>query len=195
MPTSPSSPMPCGTMTQPFIDCAIKLAARRRARRRDRGDRLRGRRREPCTRLWEPLADKHRPPTPYAAKFSTPFCMAVGFFDREAGSCAVHRGAHPRSGGARARGEDPIRDQSRATNTRATSPATCARRSRTGAVREFRQPHHARRRARAAVAARSWKRSSWTTRATAGGADRACGGREDTLQPRSRAEVFVAAEL
>ena len=36
-------------------------------------------------RLWEPLASKHRPPTPYAAKFSTPFCMAVGFFDRKAG--------------------------------------------------------------------------------------------------------------
>ena len=28
---------------------------------------------------------KHRPPTPYAAKFSTPFCMAVGFLDRRAG--------------------------------------------------------------------------------------------------------------
>ena len=36
-------------------------------------------------RLWEPLADKHRPPTPYAAKFSTPFCMAVGFLDRKVG--------------------------------------------------------------------------------------------------------------
>jgi 2-methylcitrate dehydratase PrpD len=36
-------------------------------------------------RLWEPLAIKRRPPTPYAAKFSTPFCIAVGFFDRKAG--------------------------------------------------------------------------------------------------------------
>jgi 2-methylcitrate dehydratase PrpD len=36
-------------------------------------------------RLWEPLADKHRPPTPYAAKFSTPYCMAIGFLDRDAG--------------------------------------------------------------------------------------------------------------
>jgi 2-methylcitrate dehydratase PrpD len=36
-------------------------------------------------RLWEPLADKHRPATPYAAKFSTPFCMAVGFLDRHVG--------------------------------------------------------------------------------------------------------------
>src|SRR5207253_1965864 len=36
-------------------------------------------------RLWEPLAGKHRPPTRYAAKFSTPYCMAVGFLDRRAG--------------------------------------------------------------------------------------------------------------
>ncbi|MFT5539729.1 MAG: 2-methylcitrate dehydratase PrpD, partial [Alphaproteobacteria bacterium] len=36
-------------------------------------------------RLWEPLADKHDPPSGYAAKFSMPFCMAVGFFDGDAG--------------------------------------------------------------------------------------------------------------
>ena len=36
-------------------------------------------------RLWEPLSVKHNPPTPYAAKFSTPFCMAIGFLDGKAG--------------------------------------------------------------------------------------------------------------
>jgi 2-methylcitrate dehydratase PrpD len=36
-------------------------------------------------RLWEPLADKHAPPSGYAAKFSMPFCMAVGFYDGDAG--------------------------------------------------------------------------------------------------------------
>ena len=36
-------------------------------------------------RLWEPLAAKHRPPSGYAAKFSMPFCMAVAFFDGDAG--------------------------------------------------------------------------------------------------------------
>jgi hypothetical protein len=36
-------------------------------------------------RLWGPLNMKHHPPRPYAAKFSTPFCVAVGFFDRRAG--------------------------------------------------------------------------------------------------------------
>ena len=77
-------PYACGTMTQPFVDCAIELAEQGVAA----GDI------ETITcevaegtvhRLWEPLAVKHRPPTPYAAKFSTPYCMAVGFFDRRAG--------------------------------------------------------------------------------------------------------------
>jgi len=77
-------PYACGTMTQPFVDCAIELA--------EQGvtagdidtitcDVAEG----TVHRLWEPLAVKHRPPTPYAAKFSTPYCMAVGFFDRRAG--------------------------------------------------------------------------------------------------------------
>ena len=30
-------------------------------------------------RLWEPLADKQRPPNGYAAKFATPFILATGF--------------------------------------------------------------------------------------------------------------------
>jgi len=77
-------PYACGTMTQPFIDCAIRLAESG-----VRADEIAG---IVCEvgegtvhRLWEPLAVKHRPPTPYAAKFSTPYCMAVGFLDRRAG--------------------------------------------------------------------------------------------------------------
>jgi 2-methylcitrate dehydratase PrpD len=77
-------PYACGTMTQPFVDCAMKLA--------NDGVRAEDVREIVCEvaagtvpRLWEPLASKHRPPTPYAAKFSTPFCMAVGFVDRKAG--------------------------------------------------------------------------------------------------------------
>jgi 2-methylcitrate dehydratase PrpD len=77
-------PYACGTMTQPFVDCAIELA--------ERGIGAADIEAITCEvgegtvhRLWEPLAMKHRPPTPYAAKFSTPYCMAVGFFDRRAG--------------------------------------------------------------------------------------------------------------
>ena len=84
VPSVAFKPYACGTMTQPFIDCARRLAAD--------GVRAADVRAIECEtaagivpRLWEPLASKHRPPTPYAAKFSTPFCMAVGFFDGKAG--------------------------------------------------------------------------------------------------------------
>ena len=77
-------PYACGTMTQPFVDCAIELA--------EQGVAAGDIETISCEvaegtvhRLWEPLSVKHRPPTPYAAKFSTPYCMAVGFFDRRAG--------------------------------------------------------------------------------------------------------------
>ena len=36
-------------------------------------------------RLWEPLAGKQTPPNAYAAKFSTPFCMALGFIHGDVG--------------------------------------------------------------------------------------------------------------
>ncbi len=84
MPSIAFKPYPCGTMTQPFIDCAIAL--------RQSGL-------DPAAiafiicnvgegtvhRLWEPLAAKHRPATPYAAKFSTPFCIAVALLEGRAG--------------------------------------------------------------------------------------------------------------
>ncbi|MDR3135595.1 MAG: hypothetical protein LBU69_05825 [Deltaproteobacteria bacterium] len=31
-------------------------------------------------RLWEPLHDKQAPQSPYAAKFSVPWCLAMSFF-------------------------------------------------------------------------------------------------------------------
>jgi len=69
-------PYPCGTMIQPYIDCARRL--------RQRGI-------DPAAiadmvcevgegtvhRLWEPLAEKRRPPNGYAAKFATPYCIAA----------------------------------------------------------------------------------------------------------------------
>lgn len=77
-------PYACGTMTQPFIDCAIALRAKGIEAGQietivcEVGEGT-------VHRLWAPLAAKHRPRTPYAAKFSTPFCMAVGFLDGRAG--------------------------------------------------------------------------------------------------------------
>jgi 2-methylcitrate dehydratase PrpD len=71
-------PYPCGTMAQPYIDCARRLAAR-------------GVKPEDVTeivcevaegtvhRLWEPLAAKQHPGNGYGAKFSSPYCIAAGF--------------------------------------------------------------------------------------------------------------------
>ncbi|XBS70033.1 MmgE/PrpD family protein [Acerihabitans sp. KWT182] len=77
-------PYACGTMTQPYIDCAIALA-QRNINPDDIQDIVCRVGEGTVHRLWEELAVKHRPPTAYAAKFSTPFCMAVGFFDGRAG--------------------------------------------------------------------------------------------------------------
>ncbi len=77
-------PYACGTMTQPFVDCAIRLA--REGVKADDIVSITCKVGEGTVhRLWEPLAEKHRPPNGYAGKFSTPYCMAVGFLSGEAG--------------------------------------------------------------------------------------------------------------
>jgi 2-methylcitrate dehydratase PrpD len=77
-------PYACGTMVQPYIDCAVAL--------RKQGIQADAIAEITCAvgegtvhRLWEPLALKQTPPTAYAAKFSTPYCMAVAFMDGDAG--------------------------------------------------------------------------------------------------------------
>jgi 2-methylcitrate dehydratase PrpD len=81
-------PYACGTMAQPFIDCAVAAAAILASR----GIALEEIESMVCKvgegtvhRLWEPLAGKHAPPNGYAGKFSTPYCIAVGLVDRRAG--------------------------------------------------------------------------------------------------------------
>lgn len=70
-------PYACGTMTQPFIDCAVRLA-RRGIRPEDVADIVCKVGEGTVHRLWEPLALKQSPPTPYAAKFSGPYTVAAG---------------------------------------------------------------------------------------------------------------------
>jgi 2-methylcitrate dehydratase PrpD len=69
---------PCGTMTHPYIDCARRLGSRG-----IRADEIKALTCEvgegTVHRLWDPLADKQRPPNGYGAKFSTPYCIAAGF--------------------------------------------------------------------------------------------------------------------
>lgn len=77
-------PYACGTMIHPYIDCMIRLA--QTGLRADQIVRITCPTGEGLVhRLWEPLAAKHLPPSGYAAKFSMPYCMAVGFFDGDAG--------------------------------------------------------------------------------------------------------------
>jgi 2-methylcitrate dehydratase PrpD len=70
-------PYPCGTMVQPYIDCARRLATRVKA------DSIRELVCEvgegTVHRLWEPLAAKQRPANGYAGKFSTPYGIAAAF--------------------------------------------------------------------------------------------------------------------
>lgn len=77
-------PYACGTMAQPYIDCAIALA-KQGVEATDiaeihceTGEGI-------VHRLWDPLAEKHRPSTPYSAKFSIPYLIAVGFLDGAVG--------------------------------------------------------------------------------------------------------------
>ncbi len=77
-------PFACGTMTQPFIDCALQLRAR--GIMPDQIEKMECKVGEGTVhRLWEPLSEKRNPSTPYSAKFSVPFCMAVALTDGAAG--------------------------------------------------------------------------------------------------------------
>jgi len=71
-------PYPCGTMAQPYIDCARRLAARG-IRAEEIAEIVCEVAEGTVHRLWEPLADKQRPRNGYAAKFASPYLLATGF--------------------------------------------------------------------------------------------------------------------
>jgi 2-methylcitrate dehydratase PrpD len=71
-------PYPCGTMAQPYIDCARRLAARGISAE-DIIEITCEVAESTVHRLWEPLADKQRPRNGYAAKFAVPYLLAAGF--------------------------------------------------------------------------------------------------------------------
>jgi len=69
-------PYPCGSIAQPYMDCALRL--RERGVRAEDVVEVRCRTAAgPVPRLWEPLASKHSPQNGYAAKFSLPYLLAV----------------------------------------------------------------------------------------------------------------------
>ncbi|HWC02543.1 MAG TPA: hypothetical protein VHF87_07215, partial [Methylomirabilota bacterium] len=76
---------PCGSINQPYMDCAARIrgrpgfdpaAVRAIVCRTAEG---------PVHRLWEPIAEKRRPTTPYGAKFSLPYCIALVLVEGAAG--------------------------------------------------------------------------------------------------------------
>lgn len=77
-------PYACGTMIQPFIDCAMRL--REQVADLDKIEKITAYVGEGTVhRLWEPVSEKARPSTPYSAKFSGPYGIAIGLHEGKAG--------------------------------------------------------------------------------------------------------------
>jgi 2-methylcitrate dehydratase PrpD len=80
-------PFACGTMIHPYVDCARRVTARgvpAEAVAEIVCEAAEG----TVQRLWEPLAAKQAPPNAYAAKFSTPLCIALAFITGDVGLAA-----------------------------------------------------------------------------------------------------------
>lgn len=76
---------PCGSISHPYMDCALRL---RQAHGVKAEDIVEARCRTPegvVPILWEPLAEKRRPSTSYGAKFSLPYSIAVMLVRGKAG--------------------------------------------------------------------------------------------------------------
>lgn len=79
---------PCGSISHPYMDCALRLRENHSLGPGDLRaiDRIVCRTAEgPVHRLWEPLADKRHPMTGYGAKFSLPYSVAVMLVQGRAG--------------------------------------------------------------------------------------------------------------
>ena len=77
-------PYACGTMAQPFVDCAIQL--KKQISDLSQIKSIKAKVGEGTVhRLWEPRAEKNNPSTPYSAKFSVPYCVGVALVKVGAG--------------------------------------------------------------------------------------------------------------
>lgn len=68
---------PCGSVSHPYLDCALKLRRDYSLRAEEIEEVICRTAEGPVPRLWEPLAEKQRPKSPYGAKFSLPFSIAA----------------------------------------------------------------------------------------------------------------------
>jgi 2-methylcitrate dehydratase PrpD len=86
-------PYPCGSIAQPYMDCALRLRERHRVEAADvtaiRCRTAAG----PVPRLWEPIEAKRAPVNGYAAKFSLPYLVAVMLVKGRAGLAEFADGA------------------------------------------------------------------------------------------------------
>ncbi len=80
-------PYATGTMNQPYVDCALRLA-QKGFKAEEVASVLCETAEGYVHRLWDPLHAKQRPANAYAAKFSAPFNIAVAFITGGAGLSA-----------------------------------------------------------------------------------------------------------
>ena len=110
-------PYPCGTMVQPYIDCALRL--RRAASRPTTSPRSLCEVGEGTVhRLWEPLADKQRPPNGYAGQVRHALLHRRRLPRRQPRPRRLHRRRRRRPARARARRQGALPDRSRPIPTR-----------------------------------------------------------------------------
>jgi len=76
---------PCGSISHPYMDCALRLRQKYLPRVDDIDEVWCRTAEGPVPRLWEPIADKRRPKTSYGAKFSLPYSIACMLVRGKAG--------------------------------------------------------------------------------------------------------------
>lgn len=76
---------PCGSISHPYMDCALRLRQDHAIRAEDVEEVICRTAEGPVHRLWEPLEEKQRPSTSYGAKFSLPYSVAVMLIKGRAG--------------------------------------------------------------------------------------------------------------
>ena len=76
---------PCGSISHPYMDCALRIKHKFSPRPDDIAEVVCRTAEGPVHRLWEPLGDKQRPVSSYGAKFSLPYSIAVMLVHGRAG--------------------------------------------------------------------------------------------------------------
>lgn len=76
---------PCGSISHPYMDCALKLREKHPIRPSEIEEVICRTAEGPVHRLWEPLKEKQRPSSSYGAKFSLPYSVAAVLIRGRAG--------------------------------------------------------------------------------------------------------------